>query len=173
LGNILTNINNEQREHDAPPSSLMDSTANLKVKTTKGEGVGAHSLTRSTLGVEGHAGAWRWDYEDWQAIQLFTQTCTNQTSWLVHNWNTWVHGRTTTNMNWQDSSRPRLEGSHHFPPYSRFSATGVWIPATMRAHNFACNLWLRWSLKQSCSSRQKLSNGMWHATYTQGNQGNS
>jgi len=48
------------RCYDAPPSSLMDSTASPKVKTTKG-GVGARSLTRSTLGVEGRARAPRWD----------------------------------------------------------------------------------------------------------------
>jgi hypothetical protein len=38
---------------DTTPSSLMDSTADLKVKALQGEGVGAHSLVRSTLGVEG------------------------------------------------------------------------------------------------------------------------
>jgi hypothetical protein len=46
---------------DALPSSLMDSTASPKVKTSEEEGVGAHSLTRSTSGVEGCAGASRWD----------------------------------------------------------------------------------------------------------------
>jgi len=35
---------------DTPPSSLMDPTANPKVKTTKGEGVGALSLARNTSG---------------------------------------------------------------------------------------------------------------------------
>jgi len=39
----------------------MDSIRNPKVKTTEGKGVGARSLTRSTLGVEGHAGAPGWD----------------------------------------------------------------------------------------------------------------
>ncbi len=48
----------------APPSSLMDSTASPKVKTTEGEGVGVHSLIRSTLRVEGCARASGWDYED-------------------------------------------------------------------------------------------------------------
>ncbi len=38
--------------YDAPPNSLMDSTANPKVKTTEGKRIGAHSLARSTLGVE-------------------------------------------------------------------------------------------------------------------------
>jgi hypothetical protein len=46
--------------HDTPPSSLMDSTMNPKVKTTEG-GVGACSLAHSTLGVEGCAGAPGWD----------------------------------------------------------------------------------------------------------------
>ncbi len=42
---------------DAPPNSLMDSTANPKVKTAEGEGVEACSLARSTLRLEGHAEA--------------------------------------------------------------------------------------------------------------------
>jgi len=46
---------------DAPPNSLMDSTASLKVKTTEGKGVGAHSLARNTLGVEGRVGTLGWD----------------------------------------------------------------------------------------------------------------
>jgi len=46
--------------HDTPPSSLMDSTMNPKVKTTEGE-VGVCSLAHSTLGVEGCAGVPRWD----------------------------------------------------------------------------------------------------------------
>jgi hypothetical protein len=44
---------------DAPLSSLMDSTSNPKVKTTKGEEIRARSLVRSTLGVEGRVGAQR------------------------------------------------------------------------------------------------------------------
>jgi len=35
------------------------------------------------------------------------------------------------------------------------------------------NLRWRWGLKQSCILRQKLFNGMWHTTCTQGNQGDS
>jgi hypothetical protein len=45
---------------DTPPSSLMDSTMSPKVKTTKGERVGTHSLARNTSGVEGCAGAPGW-----------------------------------------------------------------------------------------------------------------
>jgi len=39
----------------------MDSTLNPKVKTIKGEVVGAHSLACNTLRVKGHAGAPGWD----------------------------------------------------------------------------------------------------------------
>jgi hypothetical protein len=39
----------------------MDSTMSPKVKTSKGKGVGAHSLACNILGVEGHAGAPRWE----------------------------------------------------------------------------------------------------------------
>jgi len=35
-----------------------------KVKTTEGEGIGACSLTHSTLGVEGCARILGWDQED-------------------------------------------------------------------------------------------------------------
>jgi len=38
----------------------MDSTMNPKVKTMEGEGVGARSLTRSTLKVHGHVRALGW-----------------------------------------------------------------------------------------------------------------
>jgi len=48
---------------NTPADSLMDSNANPKVKTTKGKGVGAHSLACSTLGVEGHARAPGWGLE--------------------------------------------------------------------------------------------------------------
>jgi hypothetical protein len=49
------------RLDDAPPSFFIDSTANPKVKTMEGEGVGAHSLAHDTLGVQGHARALKWD----------------------------------------------------------------------------------------------------------------
>jgi hypothetical protein len=47
--------------YEAPPlDSLMDSTTNPRLKTTKGKGVLMRSLVRNTLGVEGHARAPRW-----------------------------------------------------------------------------------------------------------------
>jgi hypothetical protein len=39
-----------------------------KMKTTKKQGVGARSLARNTLGVEGRVETSRWDYEKWQAL---------------------------------------------------------------------------------------------------------
>jgi hypothetical protein len=47
--------------YDAPPSSLMDSTASPKAKTTEGEGVGVRSLICNTSGVEGRVGILGWD----------------------------------------------------------------------------------------------------------------
>jgi hypothetical protein len=44
-------------EIDTSQDSWMDSIASPKVKTIEGERVGARSLARSTLGVEGHDGA--------------------------------------------------------------------------------------------------------------------
>ncbi len=41
----------------------MDSTMSLKMKTSKGKGVGAHSLACNTSGVEGRVGAPRWGLE--------------------------------------------------------------------------------------------------------------
>jgi hypothetical protein len=90
---------------------------------------------------------------------------------------------------------PGLRGSHHLPLYSilcasswgshpndilsRDSQVGVpefpqlgfsrfWGPITSRE-----NLRLQWGLKQSCSHCQKLFNGMFHATCTWGNRGDS
>jgi len=49
-----------QSVYDAPPSSMMDSTASPKVKTSE-EGVGVHSLARSTLG--GLRGVGQFDFQ--------------------------------------------------------------------------------------------------------------
>ncbi len=42
------------------PSSLINSTMNPNVKTMKGYGVGVHSLTHNSLGVEGLVGTSGW-----------------------------------------------------------------------------------------------------------------
>jgi len=60
----------------------------------------AHSLAHNTSGVEGHVRASGWDEDDRQAVELFTQTCTNQTtSWLVQSWNTFG-ARTSHRQTW-------------------------------------------------------------------------
>jgi hypothetical protein len=107
----------------------------------------------------------------------------------------WCYDKPKANSNSQDSPWPRLGGSHHLPPYSilcasprgpypngilsRDSQMGVpkfsklrllqlWGPITLCAY-----LRLRWSSKKICSTCRELSNGMLHATCTQGNQINS
>jgi hypothetical protein len=60
LGGFIDQVIN-QFDYDTPPSSLMDSTASPKKKTTEGKGVGVRSLVRSTLRVEGRAEVLRWD----------------------------------------------------------------------------------------------------------------
>jgi len=128
--------------------------------------------------------------------QLLTRTCTKPTQGGQCIIGTLlVLGLTTGNSDSQDSPRPGLGGSHHLPPYnilcasprdphlngflSQDSQVGIpklpklgllrlWGPITLCAE-----LRLRWSLKQNCSPRRELSNGMSHATYTQGNWGDS
>jgi hypothetical protein len=95
-----------------------------------------------------------------------------------------VLGRTTGNTDTQDSPRPGLGGSHHLPSYNilcgwprslhpnGFSLPGVWsgspkippagTPATLEPITLRADLRLRCNLKQSCSSRRELSNGMSH-----------
>ncbi len=101
-------------------------------------------------------------------------------------------GRTTGNSDSQDSPRPRLGGSHKLPIYiilcasprgphpngilSQDSQVGVsklpklgllqlWGPITSHA-----DLGLRCGLKKICSHCLEFSNGVLHATCTQGNQ---
>jgi len=100
-----------------------------------------------------------------------------------------VLGRATGPTDTQKSPRPGLEGSHHLPHYGILYATprslhpngsfsqdsraevpksrpagliGLWSPITLRAD-------LEWkcSLKQSCSSRREISNGIWHVVSSQ------
>ncbi len=94
-------------------------------------------------------------------------------------------------MDSQDSPQPGLGGSHHLPPYSILCASprgphpngilsrdfqggvpkfpNLGLPQLWRPITFSANLWSIWGLMKSCSSHRKLSKGMWHATYTQGN----
>jgi hypothetical protein len=106
-----------------------------------------------------------------------------------------VLGRTTGNLDTQDSPRPGLGGSHHLPPYSILCAS----PRGPHPNGFLSRdsqvgvlklqqlgllrLWGRITscidlrsqrgLKQSCSPRRELSNYMSHVACTQGNRVNS
>jgi hypothetical protein len=117
----------------------------------------------------------------------FTRTCTKLNNKLVNALlgHFWCY----------DSPRPRLGGSHHLPPYgilcafpqgphpngilSQDSQMGVLklpklgLLQLCEAIILCANFWLGWGLKQSCSPHWELSNSMSHATYTQGNRGES
>jgi hypothetical protein len=91
----------------------------------------------------------------------------------------------------QDSPRPKFGGSHHLPPYnilwtslrewhpngflSRDSQMGVpkslrpRVPQLCGAITSCADLRSGWGLNRSCSPRRELSNGILHATCTQGN----
>jgi hypothetical protein len=102
-----------------------------------------------------------------------------------------VLGRTTGNSDTQDWPWPGLGGSHHLLPYSILCASPQWAtskwlfcPGTPKWESRNCNNWdfritscenLRswWSLKQSCSPRWELSNGLSHIPCTHGNRVNS
>jgi len=95
----------------------------------------------------------------------------------------------------QDSPRPRLEGSHHLPPYSILCASSqgphpnglfvsglpkgspktakVRLPQLCGAIISCSNLQSKWGLKQSCSSHQEFSNSVLHYICTHGSQVNS
>jgi hypothetical protein len=83
---------------DAPPHSLKNSNVSQKVETMEEEGVRVCSLTRNTLGLEGHVGARGWGLKKVTSGSIFH---TNQTtSWLVLRWSTFGaqmnHGHTWT-----------------------------------------------------------------------------
>jgi len=102
-----------------------------------------------------------------------------------------VLGRTMGNLDSQDSTQHGLGGSHHLPPYSILYASPrgphpngilpqdsqVGVPKFPKLGfpwfwgliSLRVDLGLRWGLKQSCIPHRDLSNGMSHATYTQGN----
>jgi hypothetical protein len=128
--------------------------------------------------------------------QLFTRTCTNQTtSWLMHNSSTFgantSHGQIRTHKThhgWTWGKAPPFSLYYTLclatrPPSKWFfvpkflsgspEIPKVGTPTTLGAHNFVCRPPIEWSLKQSYSPCRKLSNNISHATYKQGNRGNS
>jgi len=54
------------------------------------------------------------------------------------------------------------------PKFPKLGILRLWRRITLCA-----NLWLSWGLQQSCNTHPEISNGMWHITCTQRNQGDS
>jgi hypothetical protein len=105
---------------DTHPSSLMDSTVSPKMKTTKGKGIGAHSLACNTLRVEGRVGALGWGLG-----RLTSKSITHTDLHKLNNKlvsaqleHLWCTDKPWANTNLQDSPWPGLGGNHHLPPYS-------------------------------------------------------
>jgi len=73
---------------DAPPSSLMDSPVNPKVKRTEGNEIAARSLVHSTLGVKWHVGTLRWGLEKLTNKSITHTDLHKPNHKLVRNWNT-------------------------------------------------------------------------------------
>ncbi len=167
------------------------------MKITKGEGIGACSLVRNILGVEGHGRA-----PGWGLGRLISNSITHLDLHKSNNMlvsvqleHFWCTDKPQTNTISQDSPRPRLGGNHHLPPYSIFCAwprdqhpnvilsrdcqVGVskfpklGLPQLWRPITLCANLRLRWGLKKIYNVHWELFNGMWNATCTQGNQGDS
>jgi hypothetical protein len=130
------------------------------------------------------------DYDEWQVGHLFTRTCTNQTSWVVHSWNIFCartnHRHTQTHKTHHNLN---LGETTIFPlivffiinyenctqmsfclrtpklgvlKFSKLRLLKFWTPVTSCA-----DLWLRWGLKKNYSLHQELFNDMWQATCTQ------
>jgi len=130
------------------------------------------------------------DYNIWQVGQLFTRTCTNQTTnWLMCGWSTFGA--------WLNHEHTWIHKIHHdldLKEVITFSLIVLFVInhmgyiqmsfcsrtlkleilknfklnllALWRAITFFLDLWLKWRLKQSYSLHQDLSNDMWYTTYT-------
>jgi hypothetical protein len=74
---------------DALPSSLMDSTMSPKVKTMKGEGIGARSLAHNISRVEGRVRALGWGLRRLISNSIIRIDMHKpKKSWLVCSWST-------------------------------------------------------------------------------------
>jgi len=105
-------------------------------------------------------------------------------SWtiLVHRWATGKHRLTSLTMAQTRGKPSPFPLIVHFMPghetntqmsflklkFPKLRFLQLWGPITL-----CVDLWLKWGLKQSCSLRWKFTNDMSHATWTQGNWGDS
>ncbi len=146
---------------DTPPNSLKDSTEGLKAKTSEGEIIGAHSLARSNLGLEGCVGAPRWTRMSDKRFNYshgLAQTkqqvgqCKVETL-LVHKRTTSKHELTRLNtaQTWEKPSPSPLQYTLcmatgpmpkcHFVPELPSGSLKIFkfgIHVTLEAHNFVC-----------------------------------
>jgi hypothetical protein len=143
----------------------------------------------SSQHFNGRGRAWtlEWDLDEWQVGQLFTQTSTNQTSWLVCSWSTfgaqtnhghtWIHkihhdldsGEAITfplivfffinHKGYIQMSFCPKTPKLGVPKFSKLGLSQLWRPIPSCA-----KLRLKWGLKQSCSPCQEISKNMWHVT---------
>ncbi len=103
LNQLISNI------LDAPPNSLMESIMNPKCENSErtknwGTFLGLQYFGGQRGVLEPRDG----DQDEWQASQLFTQTCTNQTtSWLMHSCNTFGA--------WTSHAQTQTHKTHHGP----------------------------------------------------------
>jgi hypothetical protein len=106
---------------DAPPSSLMDPTVSPKMKTTKGEGIGACSLTHNTSGVEGRVGALRWGLGRLTSKSITHTDLHKPNNKLINVEleHLWCRDEPHANTDSQNSPWFGLGGSHHLPRYCR------------------------------------------------------
>jgi hypothetical protein len=130
--------------------------------------------------------------KNWQASIIHMNLHKTKMGWLVHSWTTfvartshgqpWIHKAHYSPDLWEATTFPH-EGKVYFAPLHGGHIQMAFCPRTPKwesrnSHLELPRLWgritscldfrLQWSLKQSCSLRQKISNGMLHATYMQG-----
>jgi len=110
---------------------------------------------------------------------------TNHKLVKTHSTFIWCWDKPRATLDSLDSPRPRLEGSHHLPPYSILCVTPrephsndtfswdsqggvpklsrVGLPRLWELISHGSNLWLEWGLNQSCISPRELSNALSHS----------
>ncbi len=92
----------------------------LKLKITKEEKIGVHSLTRNTSEVEGHVGAPGWGPRQMTRGSIIHTDLHKPNNKLINAWlgNFWCTNEPRAYTDSQISPQPELGGSHHLPPYS-------------------------------------------------------
>jgi len=169
-----------------------------KVKTSEGWRVGVHSLARSTSkGVEGRVGTSGWGLGWMTSRSIIHMDLYKPNNKLVnHSWNIFYarmnHGQTQTHKIHHHPDLGKATTSPLIVFYVLGHGASTWMSFCPETPNLGVskfpklgllwlwrpiilckNLRLRWGLKKNYSPLQELSKDMWHATWTQGNQGDS